>query len=115
MTCRARCRSSSAGCRRGRRIVRSDLLLLKTGVAIPILYFGSVALAAVFYPGFSVVRQFASELGTPEAPHPEILNVGIILVGVATLMATMGYWRVLPRLGARPIPTRLACYVIGMF
>jgi hypothetical membrane protein len=91
------------------------LLFLKAGVAIPFLYFGSVALAALFYPGFSLVRQFASELGTPEAPHPEILNVGIIGVGVVTLLATAGYWRVLPRLGARAVPARLTCYVIGMF
>jgi hypothetical membrane protein len=92
-----------------------DVLFLRAGVAIPVLYFGSVGLAALLYPGFSFVRQFASELGADGATHPQVLNAGIILVGVMTLAATVGFWRVLPRLGARPVPARLTCYVVGMF
>jgi len=94
---------------------KHEVISLKTGIAIPFLYFGSLVAAARFYPGFSFVRQFASELGADGAPHPHILNVGIIMVGVASLIATFGYWCALSRLGARPIPARLTCYFTAMF
>lgn len=92
-----------------------EIILLKAGIAIPFLYFGSIVAGALFYPGFSFVRQFASELGADGSPHPHILNVGIIMVGVASIMATFGFWRALRCLSARPIPAHLTCYFIAMF
>jgi hypothetical membrane protein len=66
-------------------VTKPETISLRLGVAIPFLYFGSVALGAPFYPGFSFVRQFASELGADEAPHPRILNTGLMLLGVVSL------------------------------
>src|SRR5262245_30582450 len=61
---------------------RAEWWALGAGVAVPVIYFGSVAAAALAYPEFSFAQQFASELGAEGAPHPWILNSGIILVGV---------------------------------
>lgn len=94
---------------------KHEIISLKAGIAIPFIYFGSVLLAAVFYPGFSFTRQFASELGADGSPHPNILNVGLMLVGVASLIASFGFWRALRHLGAKPVPARLTCYLIAMF
>jgi hypothetical membrane protein len=97
------------------RVRKYQILSLKAGIAVPFLYFGSVVAAALFYPGFSFVRQFASELGADGAPCPQILNVGIITFGVASLITTYGYWCALRHLGAKPILARLTCYVLAMF
>lgn len=94
---------------------KHEVIALKAGVAIPFFYFGSVVASALFYPGFSFVRQFASELGAVGAPHPQILNAGLVMVGVMSLIAAFGFWRAFGHLDARPILARLTCYVVGMF
>src|SRR5262245_26732 len=96
-------------------VKKLEVISLKAGLAIPFLYFGSLVVAGLFHPGFSFIRQFASELGADGAPHPHILNAGIIVVGAASLIAAPGYWCALSHLGARPIPARLTCYIIAMF
>ena len=88
---------------------------LWAGVAVPVLYFGSVLAAAPFYPGFSFVRQFASELGAEGAPHPYILNTGLVGVGLAGILAGRSFWRTLLELGARPIAARWTGLLIAMF
>jgi hypothetical membrane protein len=87
---------------------RFEKVALVSGVAAPLLYFGSVVTAALSYPGFSLIRQFASELGANDAPHPLILNVGVVLSGVATILAGAGFRMALARLGARDVWRRWA-------
>lgn len=43
--------------------------LLLAGVAVPILYFGSMLAASALYPGYNHLTQYASELGMADRPH----------------------------------------------
>ena len=95
--------------------MKLEALSLRVGIAVPILYFGSVFVASFFYPGFSFVRQYASELGADGAPHPQILNIGLMLVGLAAMFAAFGFWRALRRLDAGAIPKRWTWCIIAMF
>jgi hypothetical membrane protein len=92
---------------------RFERITLAAGVASPVLYFASVAAGALTYPGFSVVRQFASELGAVGAPHPLVLNVGVVLSGVATLLACAGFWIALGRVAAPVAWRRWASVATG--
>ena len=53
-----------------------DVICLRMAMAVPFLYLGTLLVSAHFYPGYSHVRQAASELGMAGAPRPEIFNVG---------------------------------------
>jgi len=95
--------------------MKFQALSLRAGIAIPVLYFGSVFVAWLFYPGFSFVRQYASELGADGAPHPQILNIGLMLLGVVAVIAGFGFRHALRHLGAPEIPTRWTWCIIAMF
>jgi hypothetical membrane protein len=89
-----------------RHLRRSDgitLSLLGFGVAVPLLYYGVQVVAAPFFPGFSVLGTTASELGSDGSTLPSIFNTGAILVGIASLIAAVGFRRALRNLGAHPI------------
>jgi hypothetical protein len=45
-------------------------------VAIPALYFGTLVVAAMLYPGYNHMAQFASELGSSSARYPIVFNAG---------------------------------------
>lgn len=87
---------------------RLERIALIAGVFSPVLYFASVAAGALTYPGFSIVRQYASELGAAGAAHPLVLNVGVVLSGAATLVGCVGFWIALGRLEASGIWRRWA-------
>jgi hypothetical protein len=57
-------------------------ILLRVGIAIPFLYFGLQLIAAPFYPGYSFVRNVASELGSDLARYPTPFNIGIMILGI---------------------------------
>jgi hypothetical membrane protein len=90
-----------------------ESLFLRAAIAVPILYFSAVFVGAAFYPNFSLIRQFASELGMDAAPHPWILNTGIILAGLLCIIGSAGFNCALKRLQARPILTRWFTAFIG--
>lgn len=75
-----------------RTYVRISLL---AGISVPILYFGAQALAAPFFPGFSILTHSASQLGSDLSSHPEILNGGAALTGAAGLVASLGLFTAL--------------------
>ena len=83
---------------------------LRAGVCVPLLYFGTVIVASFFVPGYSHVRQAASDLGMATVPHPAIFNTGAMLVGICTLGASQAVWIALRRLGVRALA---AAYVAG--
>jgi hypothetical membrane protein len=58
---------------------------------VPVLYYSSVLLGAAFFPGYSHIRQYASELGSAEATFPQIFNVGIMTMGVAAMFTSLGF------------------------
>lgn len=65
---------------------------LVAGMGVPVLYFGTLLLSSLFYPGYSHVTQYASELGSAAAPYPSLFNTGIILTGLAAMLAGLGFW-----------------------
>jgi hypothetical membrane protein len=90
---------------------RITLRALDAGLAVPLLYYGVQALAALFFPEFSFAGTTASELGTDLSKHPAVFNYGTLLQGVACLIASIGFLRAFGRLGTHPIlgwPTSIA-------
>jgi hypothetical membrane protein len=76
---------------------------LGIGVAVPFLYFGTQIVAAFFYPGYSFLNQDASTLGSEGSRFPAIFNVGAIIVGILTLIASWGFMRAFRHSGINPI------------
>ncbi len=82
---------------------RTASRLLLAGIAVPILYFGMQVIAAPFYPGYSFLANSASQLGSDRSTQPWILNAGAMLTGIATLIASFGFFHGLRRIGTHPI------------
>jgi hypothetical membrane protein len=77
--------------------------LLLAGAAVPILYFGNLIVSSLFYPGYSHVRQYASELGSSTAAWPGIFNTGIVLTGIAAVLGGLGFFLAVRRLTGRSL------------
>jgi len=75
---------------------------LGAAVLIPFIYYGVQFLGAAYNPGYSFIRQVASELGSNRATRPMLFNVGIMVQGVVTLVASFGFLRATRRLGVHP-------------
>ena len=65
--------------------------LLLVGVAAPVIAALAVLIAAVSYAGFDHARQYLSELGGETAAHPWIFNFGVLIAGVMTGVAGIGF------------------------
>jgi hypothetical protein len=65
-------------------------LLLECGVGAAILYFASLIIASLTWPGYSHVTQYASELGSAAAPYPMIFNYGIMAGGLLGILGGLG-------------------------
>jgi hypothetical membrane protein len=89
--------------------------LLVLGIAVPLLYFGTLIVAASTWPEYSHVTRYASELGGPEAPKPWIFNGGIIVMGIACVLAAVGLGQALYRISARRALSILAGVCVGLF
>ena len=72
---------------------------LRCGLVVPILYFGTQFLAAPFFPGYSFWSMAASVLGSDLAIYPAIFNAGAMLTGIATIIASAGFFLALRHLG----------------
>lgn len=68
----------------------STRYLLLAGVAAPVLYFGTLFAAAATWPGYSHATQYASELGSANAPYPWLFNAGILAAGLAGVAGALG-------------------------
>lgn len=75
--------------------------LLKLGVITPVVMVADVWLAQRLFPGFDPGAQFISELGGPAAPAPMVFNLGMMLAGLAGLLAGAGFSRALEKAGGR--------------
>lgn len=91
------------------------MVSLRIGMLVPILYFGTLIVSSLLYPGYSHVRQYASELGAAGARYPDVFNSGIVLAGLATLVALTGFGRVLRALGAGRALTVLFLVTLGAY
>jgi hypothetical membrane protein len=93
------------------------LRALYAGIAVPCLYYGVQAMAAPFFSGFSFVGTTASELGSERSGHPALFNHVTMLLGVAWLIASIGFFRAFQRLGVQRAlawPISLALIVAGI-
>ena len=86
----------------------AEKALLIAGVLVPVLYYAALVVTPLFWPGYSHVRQYASELGSADSPRPELFNVTIVAAGVAAMLAAGGLFLALKRLGGRALPSLLA-------
>jgi hypothetical membrane protein len=85
---------------------------LGAGIAVPFVFFGTIIIASLFYPGYSQSRQFASELGAGFAPHPWIYNIGLTLRGAAEIIAAYGFLRVFQKLKLNPVLGVMAVAIV---
>src|SRR5262252_11200161 len=89
--------------------------LLQVGASAPFLYFGTILVASLFYPGYSHVHQFASELGAQGAPLPAIFNIGTIACGAAVMAGSLGMFGALRRLSTNFVVSILTASVLALF
>ena len=82
--------------------------LLAAGVMVPVLYYGALLVTPLFWPGYSHVTQYASELGSAASPQPALFNRAIVAAGVAAMLAGGGFFLALKRIGGRPLASFLA-------
>jgi hypothetical membrane protein len=78
-------------------------------MAVSVLYFGNLIISSLFYPGYSHISQYASELGGPDALYPLIFNIGVMATGIVCIEAGVGFYLALNRLmGGVLLPLLLA-------
>jgi len=65
--------------------------LLGVGVLAPLVALLSVLASATLYSGFDHARQYLSELGGETAAYPLIFNAGVLIAGVMTGVAGIGF------------------------
>lgn len=92
-----------------------ERLLLTAGIAVPILYYGNLLVSSLFYPGYSHVTQYASELGGPDATRPAIFNTAVVLLGILGIAAGFGYTFALRRLTGKVVLPILTGLFVGLF
>lgn len=79
---------------------RVTVAALGLGITVPFIYYGIQIVAAPFFPDYSFVRQPASLLGSDHSTHPAVFNTGAMATGIATLVAALGFFIALRRIGA---------------
>jgi hypothetical membrane protein len=93
---------------------RRRRLLLRIGIAAPILAYVSVGVAALTWPGFDHATQYISELGGEAAPHPAIFNVGVLVSGVGAGVAGIGFGLSVLALGGARISAAIIALCFGL-
>jgi hypothetical membrane protein len=81
---------------------------LKIGVIAPAIMVADVLIAQRLFPGFNAGAQFISELGGPAAPMPAVFNAGMMIAGIAGLLAGAGFAHALEEAGGRRIVSSFA-------
>ena len=89
--------------------------LLFLGMLVPLIYLGAVLGAAWFYPGYSHVTQYVSELGAKASPHREIFNYGLQAGGVAAILGAFGFFLALHKLSRGFVFATLTTVAIGLW
>jgi hypothetical membrane protein len=90
---------------------------LKIGIAVPIMYFGLQLIAMPFYPGYSLLANAASDLGSPDSRLPMVFNLGAIVSGLLTALSSYGFARAFQQLSITPVlawPASLAVTLTGL-
>lgn len=87
---------------------------LGSGIVVPILYFGTQLVAAPFFPDYSFLSMVASVLGSDLATYPAIFNTGAMITGIATIIASVGFFLALQQLGTNPFLAGLTSLAVLM-
>ena len=82
--------------------------LLWAGIAAPIIYFGTQAVAMALNPSFNFAEQQPSELGVAGTNLPIVANVGFIASGIAFALGGVGLFSGLRTVGGNVILAGLA-------
>jgi hypothetical membrane protein len=90
-------------------------LLAVALIGIPALYYFALIVGAATYPGYSHVTNYASELGAADAPHPQLFNVPIMMVGITAVVAALLLPREIRGLGGSRIWAILAAVALAMW
>ncbi len=101
------------------RLARSTILpwargLLTVGVAAPAFAFAAVLIAAIAYADFDHARQYLSELGGATATYPLIFNMGVLVAGVMTGVAGLGFGLAIFILTRAPVSAVLVALLFGL-
>ena len=88
-------------------IYRRRRILLAIGMIAPVIAFCAVGLAALLYPGFNNATQYISDLGGPNAPHPALFNIAILITGLGAFAAGFGFGLSIVALGGSRIAAGL--------
>lgn len=72
-------------------IFRRRRILLRVGIAAPVLALATTLLAVFLFPGFDHATQFLSELGANGAKHPQVFNAGVAAAGISAGIAGIGF------------------------
>jgi hypothetical membrane protein len=94
---------------------RVERALLAAAVLVPVFYYTALLATPLFWPAYSHVRQYASELGSAASPRPGLFNGFIMAAGVAAILAGGGFFLALKRLGGRTLPSVLAGLAVSLW
>lgn len=94
---------------------RRRRLMLRVGIAAPMVAFAATALAMLLFPGFDNATQYLSELGGPHSPAPLVFNGGVALAAIATPAAGVGFCLAILALGGGRVPAVLIAlaFILG--
>ena len=93
----------------------SKRILLAAGVAVPLVYFGTIYLAGALHPGYSHIAQYGSELGQAGAPSAGLFAACILLTAATSIAAAIGLALAALHLGGRRVLATLAGVALGLF
>jgi hypothetical membrane protein len=96
--------------------MKSESGLLKFGIVVPVIYFGTLILVPLLlYPGYSHRTQYASELGAAAAPHPAVFNFAIVAAGLSAILGGIGIAVALRRIYGSKVAGTLAGVAISLW
>ncbi len=83
---------------------RRRRILLRVGMAAPVLALVTTLIAVALFPGFNHATQFLSELGAGGARHPQVFNAGVAFSGIGAGIAGIGFALAILALGGPRVP-----------
>lgn len=86
---------------------RRRRILLRIGMAAPVLALVTTLIAVALFPGFDHATQFLSELGAGGAKHPQVFNAGVAFSGIGAGIAGIGFALAILALGGPRVPAAL--------
>lgn len=92
---------------------RRRRILLRIGMAAPVMALLTTLLAVALFPNFDHATQFLSELGAGGARHPQVFNAGVAFAGIGAGVAGIGFGFTIEALGgSRPAAALTALFFV---